>query len=157
MPQEPRRRILLVSLGTHVQVHMCRCMHKCVYQEHMYVYTTNARFTKYTCTCIRHSAQLSQHILRAYGKKMSRFLQHLSLKTRSVLQCVAVCCSVLQCAAVCCSVLQCAAVCCSVLQCAAVCCSVLQCAVVCCSVLQCAVVCCHYLGNTHENTTCPFL
>jgi len=33
---------------------------------------------------------------------------------RSVLQCVAVCCSVLQCVAVCCSVLQCVAVCCSV-------------------------------------------
>jgi len=37
---------------------------------------------------------------------------------RSVLQCVAVCCSVLQGVAVCCSVLQCVAVCCSVLQCA---------------------------------------
>ena len=48
---------------------------------------------------------------------------------RSVLQCVAVCCSVLQrvdilksqCIAVCCSVLQCVAVCYSVLQCVAVC------------------------------------
>ena len=30
---------------------------------------------------------------------------------RSVLQCVAVCCSVLQCVAVCCSVLQCVAAC----------------------------------------------
>jgi len=36
---------------------------------------------------------------------------------RSVLQCVAVCCSVLQCGAVCCSVAQCVAVWCSVLQC----------------------------------------
>ena len=35
---------------------------------------------------------------------------------RSVLQCVAVCCSALQCVAVCCSVLRCVAVCCSVLQ-----------------------------------------
>jgi len=40
---------------------------------------------------------------------------------RSVLQCVAVCCSVMQCDAVCCSVLQCATVCCSVLQYVAVC------------------------------------
>jgi len=74
---------------------------------------------------------------------------------RSVLQCVAVCCSALQCVAVCFSVLQCVAVCCSVLQCVAVCCSVhvdiaaqstrhyiycipvLQCVAVCCSVLQC--------------------
>ena len=45
---------------------------------------------------------------------------------RSVLQCVAVCCSVLQRFAVCCSVLQCIAVCCSVLQCVAFCRSVLQ-------------------------------
>ena len=52
---------------------------------------------------------------------------------RSVLQCVAVCCSVLQCingmvvhtqgagVDLCCKVLQCVAVCCSVLQCVAVC------------------------------------
>ena len=39
---------------------------------------------------------------------------------RSVLQCVAVCCSVLQCVTVCCSVLQCVVVCCNVLQCVAV-------------------------------------
>jgi len=57
---------------------------------------------------------------------------------RSVLQCVAVCCSVLQCVAVCCSVLQCVAVRCipnsilngtthsSVLQCVAVCYSALH-------------------------------
>ena len=45
---------------------------------------------------------------------------------KSVLQCVAVCCSVLQCVAVCCSVVQCVAVCCSVLECVAACCSVLQ-------------------------------
>jgi len=38
-----------------------------------------------------------------------------SIVSRSVLQCVAVCCSVLQRVAVCCSVLQCVAVCCSVL------------------------------------------
>ena len=64
---------------------------------------------------------------------------------RSVLQCVAVCCSTqihddsytcarecmhTQCVAVCCSVLQCVAVCYSVLQCVAVCCGV------CCSELQ---------------------
>jgi len=44
---------------------------------------------------------------------------------KSVLQCVAVCCSVLQCFAVCCSVLQCVVVFCRVLQCesVAVCCS----------------------------------
>ena len=81
---------------------------------------------------------------------------------RSVLQCVAVCCSVLQCVAVCCSVLQCVAVCCSVFlslalisvakelsvlwlaQCV-VCCSVLQCVAVCCSVLRCVAVCCSVL------------
>ena len=40
------------------------------------------------------------------------------MQVRSVLQCVAVCCSVLQCVAV--SGTQCAAVCCSVLQCVAV-------------------------------------
>jgi len=49
--------------------------------------------------------------------------------SRSVLQCVAVCCSVavFQCVAECCRVLQCVAVCCklAVLQCVAVCCSVL--------------------------------
>ena len=39
---------------------------------------------------------------------------------RSVLQCVAVCCSVLQCVAMCYSVLQCVAVSCSMLQCVAV-------------------------------------
>ena len=57
-------------------------------------------------------------------------------KLKSVLQCVAVCCSVLQCDALCCSVVQCVAVCCSVLQCVAVGCSVLQCVAVGCSVMQ---------------------
>jgi len=80
-------------------------------------------------------------------------------QSRSVLQCVAVCCSVLQCVAVCCSVWQCVAVCCcSVLQCVPVpesegkalqtqpqSCSVLQCVAVCCSVLQCVAVCANAL------------
>jgi len=39
---------------------------------------------------------------------------------KSVLQCVAVCCSVLQCVAVCCSALQCVAACCNLSQCVAV-------------------------------------
>jgi len=43
----------------------------------------------------------------------------LHVRTPSVLQCVAVCCSVLQCVAVCCSVLHYVAVCCIMLQCAA--------------------------------------
>jgi len=47
--------------------------------------------------------------------------------SRSVLQCVAACCSVLHRVAVCCSELQCLAACCSVSQRVAVCCSVLQC------------------------------
>ena len=69
----------------------------------------------------------------------------------SVLQRVAVCCSVLQCSprmicarsATCFrrSMLQCVAVCCSVLQCVAVLCNVLQCVAVCCSVLQCVAAC----------------
>ena len=45
---------------------------------------------------------------------------------KSVLQCVAVCCSVLQCVAVCCSILMCVAVCCSALQRVASRCSALQ-------------------------------
>jgi len=48
---------------------------------------------------------------------------HMQYISRSVLQCVTVCCSVLQCVAVCCSKLQCVAVCSSVLQRDAVCCS----------------------------------
>jgi len=46
---------------------------------------------------------------------------------RSVLQCVAVCCSVMQCVAVCGSGMQCVAVCGSVMQCVAVCGSIMQC------------------------------
>ena len=64
---------------------------------------------------------------------------------RSVLQCVAVCCSVLQCAAVCCRELQYAAARCSVWQNVAVCCIALQCGTVCCNVLQCVAVCCNVL------------
>ena len=81
---------------------------------------------------------------------------------RSVLQCVAACCSALQCVAVCCSALHCVVVCCSVHEthwhlrtsdecrdlCVAVCCSVLRCVAVrlqsvavCCSVLRCVAVC----------------
>jgi len=60
---------------------------------------------------------------------------------RSVLQCVAVCCSVLQCVAMYCSVLHSVAVFCSGLQCVTVFCSVMQCDAECCSVLQCAAVC----------------
>ena len=40
-------------------------------------------------------------------------------RVRSMLQCVAACCSVLQCVAVCCSVLQCVAVCCMLCTCVA--------------------------------------
>ena len=65
---------------------------------------------------------------------------------RSVLQCVAVCCSALK------SEMSCSAMassrqdlCCSVLQCVAVCCSVLQCVAVCCSALRCVAVC----GKSH--------
>jgi len=50
---------------------------------------------------------------------------------RSVLQCVAACCSMLQCVTVCCGVLQCVAVCCSIPLRVAACCSVLQCVAVC--------------------------
>jgi len=46
-----------------------------------------------------------------------KFWEIVSCELRSVLQCVAVCCSVLQCVAVCCSALQCVAVRCSALQC----------------------------------------
>ena len=49
---------------------------------------------------------------------------------KSVLQCVAWCCSAVKCVAVRCSVLQCGAVCCSAVQCVAVRCSVLQCVAV---------------------------
>jgi len=66
--------------------------------------------------------------LKAKSHKMMK-------EVRSVLQCVAVCCSVLQCGVVHYSVLQCVAVCCSVLQSVAVCCSVLQCGVIWCSVI----------------------
>ena len=67
----------------------------------------------------------------------------LAKESRSVLQCVAVCCSVLQCVAVCCSALQCFAVLCSVLHSVnvearlegTVCCRVLQSVAVLCSVL----------------------
>jgi len=96
-----------------------------------------------------------------------RAVAHLVL-SRSVLQCVVVCCSVMQRGAAwlsvvqcvaqydsgSCSVVQCGAVYCvlracsplmlgrSMLQYVAVCCSVLQCVAVCCSVLQCVAVCC---------------
>ena len=59
------------------------------------------------------------------------------LVRKSVLQCIAVCCSVSQCVAVRCSVMQCVAVCCSVLQYVAV-------VAVCCSVLQYVAVCCRH-------------
>ena len=81
------------------------------------------------------------------------------LRSCSVVQCVAVCCSAMvvclckngvciaaivcgQGVAVRCSVLQCIVLRCSVLQCVTVRCSVLQCVAVHCSALQCVAVCC---------------
>jgi len=67
---------------------------------------------------------------------------------RSLLQCVAVCCSVLQCVAVCCSV------CCrqvdaqNIQVIVAVCCSVLQCIAVCCS------ACCRQVNARHIQGSC---
>ena len=96
--------------------------------------------------CVAVCCSVLQYVA-VFPKRAQAIQEPCKTGKRSVLQCVAVCCSALQCVAVCCSVLQCAAVCCSVLQCVAVCCSVLQYVAVCYSVLQCAAVCCSILQS----------
>ena len=64
-------------------------------------------------------------------RKAGGELFRVAVTEKSVLQCVAVCCSVLKRVAVCYSVLQCDTLCHSVLQCVAACCNVLQCVLVC--------------------------
>jgi len=74
----------------------------------------------YSCVCVTSTKHPRLIILiRQKSKTQPCWVikKYSALMHRSVLQCVAVCCSVLQCVAVCCSVLQCVAMCCSVLQC----------------------------------------
>ena len=54
--------------------------------------------------------------MQSFCRRAIYISSHLYSMQRSVLQCVAVCCSVLQCVAVCCSVLQSVAECCSGVQ-----------------------------------------
>ena len=77
-----------------------------------------------------------------YVRKSTLFflLHEQSGHRKSLLQCVAVCCSVLQYVAVCCTALQCVVASCSALHCVAVC-FYLSCVAVCCSALQCVAVC----------------
>jgi len=115
---------------------VCAC-HKC---ERFH--TLQQAATHCNCNKLQHSATHSDLLLGIMARVRAthrvaqesvcvcvggqeRKRQH-ARSSRSVSQCVAVCCSVLQCVAVCCSVLQCVAVCCSMLQCVAVCCRAIE-------------------------------
>jgi len=90
----------------------------CYTLQHMYNTSLNHTHTPpttYTRVWVTPCVAVCCSVLQGVAHAHKSYNTHVH-ESRSVLQCVAVCCSVLQCVAVYCSVLQCIAVCCSVLQ-----------------------------------------
>jgi len=122
------------------RIHTCLCLSSCIYERDSFSDVTDHPRTKTFLTS--NSIKTFIHIFWVIMSVPWKMLQCIAVfhievqwvRWRSVLKCVAVCCSVLQCVAVFrievqwvrwSSVLKCVAVCGSVLQCVAVCCGVL--------------------------------